>query len=129
VEAPIRSGRHVDDFVAELKDDRRSRLIGSLPGQDARFGPIWTAVIDPIAYRRAAITKKHPNSATRQIHPPQQRLAVGVPLRLLAAHDANFGVGTHATTVVPLPGVLWMSNFPPNDRILSRILAWPMLGR
>jgi hypothetical protein len=45
------------------------------------------------------------------------------------AYDANFGAGTHATTVVPLPGVLWMSNFPPNDRILSRILAWPMLGR
>ena len=46
-----------------------------------------------------------------------------------AAHDGASGIGTHATTVVPPPRVLWISSFPPNKRIRSRMLACPRLGR
>jgi hypothetical protein len=40
-----------------------------------------------------------------------------------AAHDATLGIDTHATTMVPPPGMLGIASLPPNRRIRSRMLA------
>ena len=46
-----------------------------------------------------------------------------------APHEGVSRIGTQATIVVPRPGVLWILSHPPCDRILSRMLACPRLGR